>query len=69
MKKKMKVKGNHVIFSLVFLVLGYMMAFSYHLTQGEEEKPALSGKQWERDLELRNQLVELEEKTGLFKKN
>ncbi|MCM3400692.1 DUF881 domain-containing protein [Cytobacillus oceanisediminis] len=68
LKKKMKVKGNHVIFSLVFLVLGYMMAFSYHLTQGEEEKPALSGKQWERDLELRNQLVELEEKNRALQK-
>lgn len=68
MKKKMKVKGNHVIFSLVFLVLGYMMAFSYHLTQREEEKPALSGKQWERDLELRNQLVELEEKNRALQK-
>ncbi len=67
MKKKMKVKGNHVIFSLVFLVLGYMMAFSYHLTQGEE-KPALNGKQWERDLELRNQLVELEEKNRALQK-
>ncbi|MBN8199494.1 DUF881 domain-containing protein [Bacillus sp. NTK034] len=68
LKKKMKVKGNHVIFSLVFLVLGYMMAFSYHLTQREEEKPALSGKQWERDLELRNQLVELEEKNRALQK-
>ncbi|MGY6210175.1 DUF881 domain-containing protein [Cytobacillus firmus] len=67
LKKKMKVKGNHVIFSLVFLVLGYMMAFSYHLTQGEE-KPALNGKQWERDLELRNQLVELEEKNRALQK-
>ncbi|MBT2708210.1 DUF881 domain-containing protein [Pseudomonas sp. ISL-84] len=68
MKKKLKVKGNHVIFSLVFLVLGYMMAFSYHLTQGENEKTALTGKQWERDLELRNQLVELEEKNRALQK-
>ncbi|MBT2687942.1 DUF881 domain-containing protein [Bacillus sp. ISL-47] len=68
LKKKLKVKGNHVIFSLVFLVLGYMMAFSYHLTQGENEKTALTGKQWERDLELRNQLVELEEKNRALQK-
>ncbi|PWW27465.1 uncharacterized protein YlxW (UPF0749 family) [Cytobacillus oceanisediminis] len=68
MKKKMKVKGNHVIFSLVFLVLGYMMAFSYHLTQGENDKSAMTGKQWERDLELRNQLVELEEKNRALQK-
>lgn len=68
MKKKMKVKGNHVIFSLVFLVLGYMMAFSYHLTQGESDKSGMTGKQWERDLELRNQLVELEEKNRALQK-
>jgi uncharacterized protein YlxW (UPF0749 family) len=68
LKKKMKVKGNHVIFSLVFLVLGYMMAFSYHLTQGENDKSAMTGKQWERDLELRNQLVELEEKNRALQK-
>ncbi len=67
-KKKMKVKGNHVILSLVFLVLGYMMAFSYHLTQGDNDKPSMTGKQWERDLELRNQLVELEEKNRALQK-
>ncbi|WP_264806339.1 DUF881 domain-containing protein [Cytobacillus sp. NCCP-133] len=64
----MKVKGNHVIFSLVFLVLGYMMAFSYHLTQGENDKSSMTGKQWERDLKIRNQLVELEEKNRMLQK-
>ncbi|MBU8877728.1 DUF881 domain-containing protein [Bacillus sp. FJAT-29790] len=64
LKKKKRVKGNHVIFSLVFLVLGYMIAFSYHLTQSE--KSTVTGKQWERDLELRNQLVSLEEKNRLL---
>lgn len=61
LKKKKKMKGNHVIFSLVFLVLGYIIAFSYHLTQSEDDKTAVTGKQWERDISLRNQLVELEE--------
>lgn len=62
LKKKMKITGNYVIFSLVFLVLGYIIAFSYHLTQSENEKTEITGKQWERDIELRAQLVELEEK-------
>ena len=62
LKKKMKVTGNHVIFSLVFLVLGYIIAFSYHLTQSENDKTEITGKQWERDIALRTQLVELEEK-------
>ena len=60
--KKMKITGNHVIFSLVFLVLGYIVAFSYHLTQSENDKTDMTGKQWQRDTALRTQLVELEEK-------
>ncbi|MEH7122952.1 DUF881 domain-containing protein [Bacillus sp. JJ1773] len=68
LKKKLKVTGNHVIFSLVFLVLGYIIAFSYHQTQSEGENTAITGKQWERDLELRNQLVQLEEKNRSLQK-
>ncbi len=68
LKKKMRVTGNHVIFSLVFLVLGYMIAFSYHLTKSENEKTEITGKQWERDVALRTQLVELEEKNRALQK-
>ncbi|MED4202672.1 DUF881 domain-containing protein [Neobacillus mesonae] len=57
----MKVKGNHLILSLVSLVLGFIIAFSYHLTQIENEKPKLSDKQYEQTLALRNQLIEQEE--------
>lgn len=60
---KMKVKGKHVILSLVCLVLGFMIAFSYHLTQMEnqEETPKMSGKQYEKTLALRDQLIAQEE--------
>ncbi|MDR6997993.1 DUF881 domain-containing protein [Neobacillus niacini] len=56
--KRIKVKGNHVILSLVCLVLGYMIAFSYHLTQKEHmsDTKKLSDQQWEKTLDLRNQL-------------
>jgi uncharacterized protein YlxW (UPF0749 family) len=56
--KKIKVKGKHVILSLVCLVLGYMMAFSYHLTekQNAEKHKNLTDKQWEKSLDLRNEL-------------
>ncbi|OCA86093.1 hypothetical protein A8F94_11630 [Bacillus sp. FJAT-27225] len=56
-------KGNQVVLSLVCLVLGYMMAFSYHLTrvENEERNPAVTGKLYERTLDLRNQLISLEE--------
>jgi uncharacterized protein YlxW (UPF0749 family) len=62
---KIKVKGKHVVLSLVSLVLGFMIAFSYHLTQIESEKrnPNLSGPQWEKTVKLRNELI-TEEKTN-----
>ncbi|MDQ0198504.1 uncharacterized protein YlxW (UPF0749 family) [Neobacillus ginsengisoli] len=61
--KKIKVTGKHVILSLVFLVLGYMIAFSYHMTQqqNQKEQSSLSGKQYEKTLDLRNQLIAQEE--------
>lgn len=61
--KKIKVKGKHVILSLVCLVLGYMIAFSYHLTQKENQKthPSMSDKQWKKTLDLRNELIAQEE--------
>ncbi|MBA4537606.1 DUF881 domain-containing protein [Bacillus aquiflavi] len=55
-------KGNRVILSLVFLILGYMLAFSYHLTKSDTEGAKISDKQWERSYDLRSQLIELEEK-------
>ncbi|HWO77865.1 MAG TPA: DUF881 domain-containing protein [Bacillus sp. (in: firmicutes)] len=61
MMKKMKVKGRHVIISLVTLVLGYILAFSYDQTQNQRETVPISSSQWERELDLRNELVELEE--------
>lgn len=61
--KKIKVKGNHVIFSLVCLVLGYLLAFSYHLTQKqiETKETKMSDRQWNQTLTLRNQLISQEE--------
>ncbi|CEG26735.1 DUF881 domain-containing protein [Bacillus sp. B-jedd] len=61
MKKKMK--GKQVIFSLVCLVLGFIMAFSYHLTRVENEQRSnnVTPGQYERTLDLRNQLISLEE--------
>lgn len=60
---KIKVKGKHFILSLVCLVLGFMVAFSYHLTQIklQNEKRNLSGTQYEETLGLRNQLIAQEE--------
>lgn len=61
--RMIKVKGKHVILSLVCLVLGFMIAFSYHFTQKEinQKNTNLTSKQWEKTIDLRNQLIELEE--------
>ncbi len=61
--RMIKVKGKHVILSLVCLVLGFMIAFSYHFTQKEinQKNTNLTSKQWEKTLDLRNQLIEIEE--------
>lgn len=58
----MKVKGNHVILALVFLVLGYMIAFSYHITERLNEKAPKTNKQWERNISLRNQIITEQER-------
>jgi uncharacterized protein YlxW (UPF0749 family) len=61
--KMIKVKGKHVVLSLVCLVLGFMIAFSYHFTQKELNKNEtnLTSEQWGKTIDLRNQLIELEE--------
>lgn len=59
----MKVKGNHVVLSLVCLVLGFIIAFSFHLTQMEKEaeKRDMTDSQYEKTLALRNALIDQEE--------
>jgi uncharacterized protein YlxW (UPF0749 family) len=57
----MKVKGKHVILALVCLVLGYIMAFSYQITNSRESQTKITSKQWEKNLELRELLIEQEQ--------
>jgi uncharacterized protein YlxW (UPF0749 family) len=64
----MKVKGNHVILALVFLVLGYMIAFSYHITERMNEKAPKTNQQWERTLSLRNQIINEQERNRELQK-
>lgn len=59
----MKVNGKHVILSFVTLVLGFLISFSYQLTNSKTENVA-EGKQWQREFELREKLIRLEEATG-----
>lgn len=57
----MKVRGKHVILSLVFLILGFMVAFSYNLTNQKYDKSSQSSN-WEQEYKLREQHIQQEEK-------
>ncbi|MBQ6445987.1 DUF881 domain-containing protein [Cytobacillus oceanisediminis] len=56
-------RRRNVIFSLVFLVLGFMISFSYQNTK-KDDGQEISESQFERDLDLRNELIEQEEKNN-----
>lgn len=64
MKKK---KGRNVILSLVCLVLGFMISFSYHLTQNNN-KGNITNSQWDRDMNIRNELISQEERNRELQK-
>lgn len=68
LKMKVKVKGKHLILSLVCLVLGFMIAFSYQITKSESKQLDITDKQWLRNVNLRNQLIEQEEKNRELQK-
>ncbi|MGY3714006.1 DUF881 domain-containing protein [Sutcliffiella cohnii] len=57
----MKVNGKHVVLSFVCLVLGFMISFSYQLTQKEEDR--ISDRQWERDHNIRTMIINTEERS------
>lgn len=57
-----KVKTNRVILSLVCLILGFLVAYSYQITQKDTDKTTMTDSQWERNVVLRNQLSEQEER-------
>lgn len=66
---KKKVNSNRVILSLVSLVLGFMVAFSFRVTQNETNNgKGLTNKQWEQHLNLRNELIDQEEKNRELQK-
>lgn len=66
---KKKVNSNRVILSLVSLVLGFMVAFSFRVTQDESNNgKGLTNKQWEQHLNLRNELIDQEEKNRELQK-
>ena len=58
----MRLRGRHVILSLVLFAFGFLIAFSYQHTKNQSELIKLSEQEWEKDFYYRQQLIQLEEK-------
>lgn len=61
------VRGRYVLLTVVCLVFGFMIAFSYHLTEKQASNSNMTSSQFERDMELRNELIKQEEKNRELK--
>lgn len=53
-----KVKGKQVILSFVCLVLGFMISFSYQYAKDKATKRNVTDRQWQKEYEYRQQLIE-----------
>ncbi|MGP4059723.1 DUF881 domain-containing protein [Halobacillus sp. H74] len=58
----MKPKGRSVILSLVLLVSGFLISFSYQQTKSEPEMVQLNDSQWEKEYFYQQQLLDMEER-------
>ncbi|WP_034670076.1 DUF881 domain-containing protein [Ectobacillus panaciterrae] len=58
----MKIKGHYALLSLVCLVLGFMIAYSYSVT-AKKEPHEQRNREWDRQYKLRSMLIE-QEKTN-----
>lgn len=54
--KKVKVKGNHVIFALVLLVTGFIFTKSYQMAN-HRDTHSIPSPQWREEDELRNEIL------------
>ncbi|MGP4040392.1 DUF881 domain-containing protein [Gracilibacillus sp. D59] len=55
-------KSRQLIFAFVFLVLGFLITFSYQQTKSTAEIVQVNDQEWERDYYYRKQLIDMEEK-------
>ncbi|WP_273125626.1 DUF881 domain-containing protein [Metabacillus sp. HB246100] len=54
-------KGSYVILSLIFLVLGFLISYSFQLTKEKAKGETLSPEQWDKEYQIRSQLITKEE--------
>ncbi|GAA5415017.1 UPF0749 protein YlxW [Paraliobacillus ryukyuensis] len=58
----MRLKGKHIIWSVVLLVIGFFITFSYQYTFHNPKVIQLSEQDWEKGFNYRQQLIQIEEK-------
>ncbi|WP_243387003.1 DUF881 domain-containing protein [Bacillus kexueae] len=57
-------KVNSFLVFIVMVVVGFLIAYSYQLTKQNTPKQEISSEQWEKEFEIRNLLIEQEEKNN-----
>ena len=62
-----KRKGNRVILSFICFILGSMLAFSYQYTKKEAAKRDITDRQWQKEYEYRQQLIEVQKENRRLK--
>ncbi|WP_099157997.1 DUF881 domain-containing protein [Virgibacillus ndiopensis] len=58
----MKLKGRHVVISLILLVSGFLVAYSYQHSKDDPKVVQLSEQKWEKNYEYRKKAIELVDK-------
>ncbi|WP_349410416.1 DUF881 domain-containing protein [Pseudalkalibacillus sp. SCS-8] len=63
----MKIRGKYVIYSLVLLVTGFMISFSYHYAEQERKHP--TNDQWKRENQLRSSILSIQKENRSLQKD
>lgn len=64
---RLRVRSKQIILSLILLVLGFLISFSYQLTSSGKERIG-QAREWEKEYSYREELIKLEEKSESLQK-
>lgn len=62
-----KPKNNRVILSFICFIFGMMLAFSYQYTKKEAAKRNVTDRQWQKEYEYRQQLIQIQKENRKLK--
>lgn len=68
MRKRLKLNGKYAILAFVFLVLGFLISFSYQLTKERKPNNTIAEEQWNKEYETRSLLIKQEESNAKLQK-